>query len=118
MASSSLPRSLARDVETPTLRLRTIEGSIRARKVILIIDIQHSSDRKRASPRLRAGPYHRDQEILGRPRPRECPPIVVPGIRECALPGPRELSIRLGDVQDECPPAGEAILQRPRPGPC
>ena len=63
------PRSVARDVETPTLRLRTIERDIRAGKVILIINIQHGSDRERASPRLRGGPYHGDHEILRRARP-------------------------------------------------
>jgi hypothetical protein len=35
----SAPRSLARNVEAPTLWLRTIEGDIRAGKVIFIIDI-------------------------------------------------------------------------------
>jgi hypothetical protein len=96
--SPQSPRSAARDIETPTRWLRTIEGSIRAGKVILIIVIQHSGDRERAGPRLRRGPYHRDQEILGRARPRERPPIVVSSIGERALPGPGQLPIRLGEV--------------------
>ena len=41
------------DVETPTLRLRTIEGHIRTGKVLLIIDIQHGGDRKRRLAVLR-----------------------------------------------------------------
>jgi hypothetical protein len=117
-ASLQSPRSAARDIETPTRRLRTIEGNICAGKVILIIVIQHGGDRERAGSRLRGGPYHRDQEILGRARPRERPPIVVLGIGERALPGPGQLPIRLGEVQHERPPAGEAILERPRPGTC
>ena len=96
-------RSVARDIETPTLRLRTIEGNIRAGKVILIIDIQQGGDRERAGPRLHGRPHHRDHEILARPRSRERPFIVVPGIRERALPGSRELPIRLGDMQYEPP---------------
>jgi hypothetical protein len=87
--TSQPTRSVTRDIETPTLRLRTIERDIRAGKVILIIGIQHGGDRKRAGPRLRGGPYHCDHEILSRARPRERPSIVVPGIGECALPGPR-----------------------------
>ena len=75
-ASPQSPRSAARDIETPTRRLRTIEGNICAGKVILIIVIQHGGDRERAGSRLRGGPYHRDQEILGRARPRERPPLL------------------------------------------
>ena len=111
-------RSVTCDVETPTLRLRTIEGNIRAGKMILIIDIQQGSDRERAGPRLPGRPHHRDHEILARPRSRERPSIVVAGIRECALPGSRELPIYLGNIQYEHPSAGEAILERSRPGAC
>ena len=117
-SSPRSPRLVACDSETPTLRLRTIEGDIRAAQVILIIAIQHGGDRERAGPRLRGGPHQRAQEILGRACPRERATIGVPGIGERALPGPRELPMRLRNVQYERAPAGEVILERPRPGAC
>ena len=99
------------DIESPIVQAHTVSGCIGAGEVMVIVAGRYDSERTGLG--LRRGQGECDGvTVYG---PGQGAAIIIGGIREGALPRPRQLVTRLGYGEQERPHPRQAIGDRTRP---